>query len=54
MFRNHSSKVAGKNLTTWHSEDILGRTLVMGISVKMSAEKLNQIKKGIEQAVKNF
>ncbi len=37
-----------------HAENILGRTLVMGISVKMSAEKLNQIKKGIEQAVKNF
>jgi 8-amino-3,8-dideoxy-alpha-D-manno-octulosonate transaminase len=36
------------------AEDILGRTLVMGISVKMSAEKLNQIKKGIEQATKNF
>jgi 8-amino-3,8-dideoxy-alpha-D-manno-octulosonate transaminase len=36
------------------AENILGRTLVMGISVKMSAEKLNQIKKGIEQATKNF
>jgi len=36
------------------AENILGRTLVMGISVKMSAEKLGQIKKGIEQATKNF
>lgn len=36
------------------AEDILGRTLVMGISVKMSAEKLGQIRKGIEQATKNF
>ncbi|OGP67996.1 MAG: aminotransferase [Deltaproteobacteria bacterium RBG_16_44_11] len=36
------------------AENILGRTLVMGISVKMSAEKINQIKKGIEQATKNF
>ena len=36
------------------ADNILGRTLVMGISVKMSAEKINQIKKGIEQATKNF
>jgi 8-amino-3,8-dideoxy-alpha-D-manno-octulosonate transaminase len=36
------------------AENILGRTLVMGISVKMSSEKLNQLKKGIEQAVNNF
>jgi len=36
------------------AEDILGRTLVMGISVKMSPEKLNSIKKGIEQAAKNM
>ena len=36
------------------AENILGRTLVMGISVKMSAEKINQIRKGIEQATKNF
>src|SRR4030042_2365304 len=36
------------------AENILGRTLVMGISVKMSAEKLSQIRKGIEQATKNF
>lgn len=36
------------------AEDILGRTLVMGISVKMSKEKLDFIKKGIEQAAKNM
>ena len=36
------------------AEDILGRTLVIGISVKMSPEKLDQIKKGIEQAAKNM
>jgi len=36
------------------AEDILGRTLVMGIAVKMSPEKLNSIKKGIEQAAKNM
>ncbi len=32
------------------AEDILGRTLVMGIQVKMSPEKLGQITKGIERA----
>ncbi|HNY49132.1 MAG TPA: DegT/DnrJ/EryC1/StrS family aminotransferase [Smithella sp.] len=37
-----------------HAEDILGRTLVMGISVKMSQEKLDGIRKGIEQAAKNM
>ena len=36
------------------AEDILGRTLVMGISVKMSEEKLDFIRKGIEQAAKNI
>ena len=36
------------------AENLLGRTLVMGISVKMSPEKLGQIKKGIEQATKNL
>jgi len=37
-----------------HAEDILGRTLVMGISVKMSQEKLDGIRKGIEQAAKKM
>lgn len=36
------------------AEDILGRTLVMGLSVKMSQEKLDGIRKGIEQAAKNM
>jgi 8-amino-3,8-dideoxy-alpha-D-manno-octulosonate transaminase len=36
------------------AEDILGRTLVMGISVRMSQEKLDEIRKGIEQAAKNI
>ncbi|PKN66778.1 MAG: DegT/DnrJ/EryC1/StrS family aminotransferase [Deltaproteobacteria bacterium HGW-Deltaproteobacteria-12] len=36
------------------AEDLLGRTLVMGIAVKMSPEKLNQITKAIEQAAKNM
>jgi 8-amino-3,8-dideoxy-alpha-D-manno-octulosonate transaminase len=37
-----------------HAEDILGRTLVMGISVKMSQEKLDGIRKGIERAAKKM
>jgi 8-amino-3,8-dideoxy-alpha-D-manno-octulosonate transaminase len=37
-----------------NAENILGRTLVMGISVKMSQEKLDGIRKGIEQAAKNI
>lgn len=36
------------------AEDLLGRTLVMGIAVKMSPEKINQIKKAIEQAARNM
>ena len=34
------------------AEDILGRTLVMGISVRMPAEKLTAIAEGIEKAAK--
>jgi len=37
-----------------HAEDILGRTLVMSIAVKMSPEKLDFIRKGIERAVKHL
>jgi 8-amino-3,8-dideoxy-alpha-D-manno-octulosonate transaminase len=36
------------------AENLLGRTLVMGISVKMSPQKLDQIRKGIDQAAKNM
>jgi 8-amino-3,8-dideoxy-alpha-D-manno-octulosonate transaminase len=36
------------------AENILGRTLVMGLAVKMSPEKLQQITRGIEQAAKNM
>jgi len=50
----YKGKIAYSRESIPRAEDLLGRTLVMGISVKMSAEKLNQIKKGIEQAVKNF
>jgi 8-amino-3,8-dideoxy-alpha-D-manno-octulosonate transaminase len=34
------------------AEDILGRTLVMGISVKMPAERMDAIRRGIEKAAK--
>jgi 8-amino-3,8-dideoxy-alpha-D-manno-octulosonate transaminase len=36
------------------AEDLLGRTLVMGIMVKMSEEKIAGIKLGIEQAAKEL
>ena len=36
------------------AEDILSRTLVMGISVKMSPERLGTIQKAIESAAKNM
>ena len=36
------------------AEDILSRTLVMGISVRMSAEKIDAVKKAIENAAKNM
>jgi 8-amino-3,8-dideoxy-alpha-D-manno-octulosonate transaminase len=37
-----------------YAENILGRTLVMGISVKMSPERLDVIRKAIEKAAKNI
>jgi 8-amino-3,8-dideoxy-alpha-D-manno-octulosonate transaminase len=37
-----------------YAENILGRTLVIGIAVKMSRERLDVICKGIEQAAKNM
>ena len=36
------------------AEDILGRTLVMGIQVKMSEERIAAIKKGIEKAAESL
>lgn len=50
----YKGKVEYRRESIPQAEDILGRTLVMGISVKMSPEKLNSIKKGIEQAAKNM
>ncbi len=50
----YKGKVEYKKENLPQAEDILGRTLVMGISVKMSQEKLDGIRKGIEQAAKNM
>ena len=51
---SYKGKVEYKKENIPHAEDILGRTLVMGISVKMSQEKLDGIRKGIEQAAKKI
>jgi 8-amino-3,8-dideoxy-alpha-D-manno-octulosonate transaminase len=51
---SYKGKVQYSRESIPQAENILGRTLVIGISVKMSPEKLNQIKKGIEQAAKNM
>ncbi|MBA4423760.1 MAG: DegT/DnrJ/EryC1/StrS family aminotransferase [Syntrophus sp. (in: bacteria)] len=37
-----------------HAEDLLGRTLIMGINVKMPAAKLKAIRKGIANAAKTL
>ena len=50
----YKGKVEYKRENIPQAEDILGRTLVIGISVKMSQEKLDGIRKGIEQAAKNM
>jgi len=50
----YKGKVEYKRENIPQAEDILGRTLVMGISVKMSQEKLDGIRKGIEQAAKKM
>jgi len=43
-------KVAYSRKAIPRAEDLLGRTLIMGINVKMSAARLRAIKKGIEKA----
>ncbi len=50
----YKGKVEYKREHIPQAEDILGRTLVMSISVKMSQEKLDGIRKGIEQAAKKM
>ncbi|MCX5837095.1 MAG: DegT/DnrJ/EryC1/StrS family aminotransferase [Deltaproteobacteria bacterium] len=46
--RNRKLKYSRKAIP--HAEDLLGRTLIMGINVKMTAAQLKAIKKGIEKA----
>jgi len=36
------------------AEDLLGRTLIMGISVKMPAARMKALKKGIEKAARGL
>lgn len=50
----YKGKVEYKRENIPQAEDLLGRTLVMGIQVKMGKEKLDKINKGIEQAAKNM
>ena len=49
---SYKGKVSYDRSAIPQAEDILGRTLVMGITVKMSEEKFMKIKGGIEKAAK--
>ena len=51
---SYKGKVSYDRSAIPRAEDILGRTLVMGITVKMSEEKFMKIKEGIEKAAKNL
>jgi len=51
---SYQGKVNYDRSTVPRAEDILGRTLVMGISVWMPEEKLMKIKQGIEKAAKSL
>jgi 8-amino-3,8-dideoxy-alpha-D-manno-octulosonate transaminase len=51
---SYKGKVQYSRESIPQAENLLGRTLVMGISVKMSQEKLDSIRKGIEKAAKNM
>jgi 8-amino-3,8-dideoxy-alpha-D-manno-octulosonate transaminase len=52
--KEYKGKVKYDRKSIPFAEDILGRTLVMGISVKMSSERLDTIKKAIENAAGNL
>lgn len=54
MDPSYRGKVNYDRSTIPQAEDILGRTLVMGISVWMPEEKLSKIKQGIEKAAKSL
>jgi 8-amino-3,8-dideoxy-alpha-D-manno-octulosonate transaminase len=51
---SYKGKVNYDRSTIPQAEDILGRTLVMGISVWMPDEKLDKIRQGIEKAAKSL
>lgn len=51
---SYAGKVEYKRESIPQAEDLLGRTLVIGISVKMSQERLNTIRKAIENAMKKM
>ncbi len=48
--RNRKATYSRKSIP--HAEDLLGRTLIMGVNVKMPAAKLKAIRKGIANAAK--
>ena len=52
--KDYKGKVKYSRKSIPFAEDILGRTLVMGISVKMSPERLDTIQKAIENAAKSM
>ena len=49
---SYKGKANYNRSTIPRAEDILGRTLVMNISVRMPGEKFAKIKEGIEKAAK--
>jgi len=51
---SYKGKVNYDRATIPQAEDILGRTLIMGISVRMPEEKLDKIRQGIEKAAKGI
>jgi 8-amino-3,8-dideoxy-alpha-D-manno-octulosonate transaminase len=51
---SYKGKVNYDRSTIPQAEDLLGRTLVMGISVWMPEEKLSKIRQGIEKAAKSL
>jgi len=51
---SYKGKVAYERKSIPQAEDLLGRTLVMGISVRMSDERIAQIKAAIEKAAQEL
>jgi 8-amino-3,8-dideoxy-alpha-D-manno-octulosonate transaminase len=51
---SYKGKIEYSRTSIPYAEDILGRTLVMPIAVKMSQDKLDFIRKAIEKAAKKI